>query len=310
MPTSVEEAIYQVPSADYGYYLRNSYNFRRDVTQGGYGNGIKDYSSLPTLALEIGLRRAKMNVSTQHGAWHIYQGANLAIPNFPDGDTRVNEALALYERDGNLTNAILRIQPGHKREPFAIADLVDDLDAFTKYYIERPRLWGFPSEVLTRTKTHMIIFGVSIPVGGAVGFIASGGDTTAASFGALVGEVVPASITASLWGLAEMRARRKIPHKDEYMSGDHATEALIQQKDHIVQTSIQRELYSALQRVNTTLTPEQFLDNIYPQMPPSLIDRREEEIERAKYPEQFTDKIGEEALPKMVKVAQILQTAA
>lgn len=258
---------------------------------------------------QVGLR-SDTNIPTKHGTWHIYEGIDLAIPNFPNGDTRVSEALALYERDGNLTNTILRLQPGRVQEPFTVEDLVDDLDSFTKYYIERPHLWGFPSEVLTRGTTHLIIFGGGIPVGAAVGFIASGGDTTATTFGALIGETVPTSITASLWGLAERRARGKISHKDEYMSGDNAAGALVQQKEHIVQTSIQRELFSALQQRGTTLTPDQFLSDIYAQMPSVLVNKRKEEIERAKYPEKYTNGLRDEALPKMVGVAQILQPAA
>lgn len=310
MATPIEQATYHVPEPDhYSNYLSSSYSFRRDVTKGGYGNNPRRYENLPILAQEIGLRSDK-DVSTRHGVWHIYEGSDLAIPNFPTGDTRVNEALALYERDGNLTNAILRLQLGRTQEPFTVENLADDLEAFTKYYIERPHLRGFPSEVLTQGKTHMAIFLGGIPVGGAIGYLVSGGDFTAASFGALIGETVPASITASLWGLAEKRARGKIPHKDEYISGDSAAGVLAGQKEHIVQTSIQRELYSALQQRGTTLTPDQFMSDIYAQMPSVLVSKRREEIERVKYPEKYTNGVEDEALTKMVGVAQILQSAA
>jgi len=135
MATFVEQAAYHVPEpGHYSNYLSSSYRFRRDVTEGSYGNNPHRYENLPLLAQEIGLR-SDNDVPTRHGTWHIYEGIDLAIPNFPDGDTRVNEALALYERDGNLTNAILRLQPGRVQEPFTVEGLADDLEAFTKHYI-------------------------------------------------------------------------------------------------------------------------------------------------------------------------------
>lgn len=310
MATPVESAAYHVPEAGhYSNYLSGSYSFRRDVTKGGYGNNPRRYESLPILAQEIGLR-SDNDVPTRHGVWHIYEGSDLAIPNFPDGDTRVNEALALYERDGNLTNAMLRLQPGRTQESFTVEDLADDLGAFTKYYIERPRYFGFPSEILTQGKFHHLIYLTFIP-GAAIGLFAfPEGSRESASLVGMVTGPLSSGVTASLWGLAERRARGKISHKDEYMSGDNAAGALAQQKEHIVQTSIQRELYSALQQRGTTLTPDQFLNDIYAQMPSVLVNKRKQEIERVKYPEKYTNGVEDEALPKMVGVAQILQPAA
>lgn len=310
MATPVEQAAYHIPEPDhYSNYLSSSYSFRRDVTKGGYGNNPRRYENLPILAKEIGLRSDK-DVPTRHGTWHIYEGIDLAIPNFPDGDTRVNEALALYERGGNLTNAILRLQPGHDREPFTVEDLADDLEAFTKYYIERPRFFGFPSEILTQAKTHLLIYLTFIP-GVAIGLFAfPEGIRESTSYVGMAAGPLSSAVTVSLWYLAERRARGKILHKDEYMSGDNAAGVLAQQKEHIVQTSIQRELYTALQQRGTTLRPDQFLNDIYAQMPCVLVNKRKEEIERIKYPEKYTNGVEDEALPKMVGVAQILQPTA
>lgn len=309
MATPVEQATYHVPEAGtYSNYLSASFNFRRDITKGGYGDHSRHYENLPILAQEIGLR-IDTDIPTRHGTWHIYEGLDLAIPNFPEGDTRVNEALALYERDGDLTNAILRLQAEERQEPFTIEDLADDLEAFTKYYVERPRLIGFPSEVLTSGKTHISIFFGGIPTGALLGYFISGGDFNVIAGGALAGETLPAAMTSSLWKLSERIARGKIPHKDEYISGDKAARVLADQKEHLVQTSIQRELYSALQQQGTVLTPDQFLNDIYTQMPSVLVNKRKVEIERAKYPEKYTNGLKDEAFPKMVGVAQILQTA-
>lgn len=312
MSTPVEQAAYHVPKPGHDsnyYYLSNSYSFRRDVTNGGYDNNPYLYKHLPILAQEIGLR-SDNDVPTRHGTWHIYEGLDLAIPNFPDGDTRVNEALALYERDGNLTNAILRVQPGNDREPFTAEDLAEDLEAFTKYFIERPRYFGFPSGILTQAKTHALIYSTFIP-GAVIGFFAfPEGSRESASIVGMVAGPLSSGVTAGLWGLAERRARGKIPHKDEYMSGNHVAVVLVQQKEHIVQTSIQRELYSALQQRGTTLTPDQFLNDIYAQMPSVLVSKRKEEIERVKNPEKYTNVLEDEALSKMVGVAQILQSVA
>lgn len=317
MATPVEQATYHIPGPDdYGHYLSSSYSFRRDVTKGGYGKNPRRYENFPLLAQEIGLRRDN-DVPTRHGTWHIYEGIDLAIPNFPDGNTRVNEALALYERDGNLTNAILRLQPGRVQEPFTVEDLANDLEAFTKYYVERPGLVGFPSKALTEGKNHWIVCFGGMPLGAVVGWMANfypdtwqySSEFASAVLGAYAGPIT-ATITAIIWGLSEKRARGKIPHKDEYMRSDNAAEVLAGQKEHIVQTSIQRELYSALQQRGTTLTPDQFLNDIYAQMPFILVNERKKEIERAKYSEEYTNGLIDEALPKMVGVAQILQPAA
>ena len=309
MATLVEQAVYHPPEpGEHGIFLNSSYNFRRDVTKGGFDNPRR-YEDLSTLAQEIGLRRDR-DVPTRYGNWHIYEGLDLAIPNFPKGDTRVNEALALYERDGDLTNAILRLQRGGVRKTFTVEELKGDLKAFTKYYIERPRFVGFPSEFLTQSKPHLWIYMTFLP-GAAIGFFAfnEGRREYADIIGTVAGPLV-SGMTTSLWWLSERRARGKIPHTDEYMGGNNAAKILISQNEHIIRASIQRELYEVLQQSGSTLSPNKFLGDIYAQMPSKLVRRRIQEMERAKYPEKYTRQLTPEAFPKMVEVAQILQSAA
>ena len=307
----VELATYRIPEpgSRNSNYLSDSYNFRRDITKGGYHDNLRDYRFFPGLAQEVGLRE-DIEVPTKKGVWHIYEGMDLGIPNFPDGETTVNEALALYEKGEKLTHALLRLEPGHLENPFTPWDLADDLKTFTKYYIERPRLLGFPSETLTRGGTHLLFCLGGVSAGYTLGYMLSGGDQNAALIGADIGIVIPAGPTASLGWISERWARGKIPHKDHYMSGDNANKTLSEQREHIIHTSIQRELYSALQQRGATLTPDQFLKDIYAQMPSNLVNRRRQEIERDRYPERYTDGLPAEALPRMVAVAEVLQQAA
>jgi len=139
---------------------------------------------------------------------------------------------------------------------------------------------------------------LALPEGGSAGIIS------------VIAAPLSSVVTMSLWGLSERRARGKIPHKDEYIVGAHAVSVLGGQRRHITTTSIQRELYSALQESGSNVTPDQFLADIYAQMPSVLVNRRKEEMERAKYPETYTELLTPKALPKMVEVARILQPAA
>lgn len=105
------------------------------------------------------------------------------------------------------------------REPYSSNEFTEDLEVFTKCFIERPRLWGFPSQALTT------IDGVTLSV--------SAGLILGRVLGADIGIAVGPSVYAALWWLSERFARSRIPNLDQYIAGDSVTTVLFRQLDHM-----------------------------------------------------------------------------
>lgn len=285
------------PPADYSTLAR-SWGLRDSITEAGR------FDDLPQTALEMGFRRTE-DFPTKRAVWQVYDRPKHEVRNFPDTGTVINSTLAVRENEGELTHAILRTS----LEPYTSGEFARDLEAFTKYYVERPRLLGFPSEVLTKGETHVVIFLGGIPVGGAIGYLISGGDFTAAILGALIGETIPASITASLWGLSERHARRQLSALDQYTSGDGARNTLYDERHHEIEVAVQRELYSAIQQEGVNLAPDEFLNKIYGQTPQVLVQKRHAEIERTRYSGLSSSSETGNTLPKLIEITRVLQAA-
>ncbi len=93
MASLVEQAAYKLPEhGDYSSYLTDAYNGRKAITRG-------QHKGLPAVAEELGLVKNREITTDKGGTWHTYMATDLAIPNFPEGDTKVNEALMVYERN-------------------------------------------------------------------------------------------------------------------------------------------------------------------------------------------------------------------
>jgi len=282
MAGRVEQAMYQIPEK--GRFLNDSsVDPKQDITGvGWYYRHPPNYEQLLQVAEKIGLT-PDHDIPTKMGVWRVYKRDNLAIPNFQGKATLVNEALALYESnesEGKISSAILRLSPSDK--PFTPEELARDLKVFTHYYVKRPRLLGFPSRALTWFHQGPTLPLLSLPlVGAAVGWMAPVGWMISPSestfifediavlhiLNALIGALSGAATNSILYGLgalSEKRAKGKIPHKDEYMAGNHAVSTLLEQKGHIQRTSILEEVYASLQHDKPTLTPDEFLEYIAP----------------------------------------------
>lgn len=277
--------------------LAYSWRFRETVTK------PSNLNDLPLIAQELGFQRIA-DFSTRNSRWQVFDRQSHLVPNFSVAATRISSTLAVYDRKGELTHAILRTS----RKPFQSEDFTRDLAAFTKHYVERPRLLGFPSELLTNGKTHLAIFGGGIPVGGAIGYLASGGDITVASLGALAGETIPVSISASLWALSERHARRQISSPEQYVTGDSAQGTLLNERYHNVTVDIQTELYRALLEEDADLDPNQFLEKIYGQIPRALVIERHAEVEQTKYPRLDSPRETGNSLSRLIEVSHVLQS--
>lgn len=259
------------------------------------------FNDLPQLARELGFAKVT-KLPTKRSGWQVFARPEYDVPNFPEGATRVSSSLGIYGTGEELTRAILRTSP----EPHPVREFEKDLASLTKHYIERPRLLGFPSVELTRIGHVFTALAVGVIGGDAAGYY-MGGDIV--NLGAVLGEMGGPAVYGVAWGLAERHARRSISHREQYTAGESVKWTLEGERYHNVKVAIQKELYQALQQEGASLSPDQFLDKIYGQIPEALIERRHAEVEQVKYPK--TDpprKIGN-SFPELIKVSHALQQA-
>lgn len=99
-------------------------------------------------------------------------------------------------------------------------------------------------------------------------------------------------------------ARKQISHLDQYVAGEGIKWTLEGEHYHNVKVIIQKELYQALQQEGANLTPDQFLNKIYGQIPAGLLQQRHAEVEQAKYPKLD---IGN-SFPMLVEASHVLQS--
>lgn len=293
---SVESTAYKPPE---GYStLACSDSFKNDVTR------PHNLNDLPEVARELGFFRIA-DFPTKRSQWQVFDRPEHDVPNFPDGTTRISSTLAVYDTAGELTHAILRTS----RQPYPVEEFTKDLAAFTKHYIERPRLLGFPSQELTRMRTVSIALAVGVVSMSAVDYYAIHSlQGSIVNAGSILGEIGGPAIYGTLWALSERRARRSISHPEQCVAGNSAKWTLEGERSHNVAVVIQKELYQVLQQEGANLTPDQFLKKIYGQIPAALIERRHAEAEQAKYPKLDSPKEIGNSLPKLVEVSHALQT--
>lgn len=290
---TVENEVYKQPSG-YGTLARE-WRFKDAVT------GPGAFNELPQIAVELGFLRTK-DFPTRMASWQIYDRPNHDIPNFPDGATTVNSTLAVYAGEEGLNHAILRTS----QEPYSQDVFAKDLAAFTRHYVERPRILGFPSQEMTRSRTVWGGMAVGTVALGAVGYNISG---EVMNFGVLIGEIGGPALVGALWSASEKYAKSKISDLELYTSGERARSTLLGEKSHIIAVSIQRELYQALHQEEANLTPDEFLEKVYGQMPAVLINKRLAEIEQSRYPRDDVSREIGNSLPQLLGVSHILRGA-
>lgn len=215
--------------------------------------------------------------------------------------------MAVYDTAGELTHAILRTS----RKPYPSYEFSRDLAAFTKHYIERPRLLGFPSQELTRMRHVFTAAAVGIvTLSAADYYFVQSIPGNVVNFGTIAGEMAGLAVYGALWALSERHARRSISNLGQYTAGDGAQSTLLGERYHNVRVDIQRELFQALQQEGAGLTPDQFLEEIYGQIPQALVNRRHAEVEQARYPKLDSPRETRNSLPQLIQVAHVLQQVA
>lgn len=294
---TVENEAYKPPEGR--RTLAHSYCFKDRVTEPGH------FYDLSQVAQELGFLRVN-DFPTKRAVWQVYDRPNHDVPNFPEGATRISSTLAVYDTDSELTHAILRTS----REPYPVDEFNRDLAAFTKHYAERPRLLGFPSQELAGKWRNLFIALTAGTIGmGAIDYYTIQSiPGSVINIGAILGEIGGPSAYAALWGLSERHARRSISDLEQYTAGDSAQSTLQGERYHNVTVDIQRELYQTLLQEGADLSPDQFLEKIYGQIPQALVTKRHAEIEQAKYPSMDSPREAGNSLPKLIEVSHILQS--
>lgn len=295
---TVENQAYKPP----GYYstLAHSSYYKDDIIRPNHLNDT------PRIAKELGFTRVA-DFPTKKSQWQVFERPEHDVPNFPDGSTRISSSLAVYGTKEELTHAILRTSE-EPYESYQPEEFTKDLAAFTKHYVERPRLLGFPSQELARqwnAFASLAVGAVSLSVvdyytiQSIPGSLFNGGSL----FGGMAGPVVH----GLLYVLAEKHAKRQISHLDQYVAGERVLWTLEGERYHNIKVIAQRELYQALLKEGADLSPNQFLEKIYGQIPEALIEQRYAEIKQAQYPELDSPRETGNSFPKLVEVSHVLQ---
>lgn len=313
---TVDSEVYKVPERF--RTLADSRDLYHEVTEPG------DFSDLPQLAQELGFKKVRPPIFMERPFWHFYDRPNHAVQNFPGGVTRISSTLALYAarepvdmieaseqgsrlaryEDPNYTHAILRTST----EPYSVGEVKKDSKAFTRHYIERPRLLGFPSQELTKNRHLLTTAVIGMVLLGAADYYTV--QTIAGSpinLGAIIGEGGGPLIFGILRALSERYARGQISDLSQYTAGDRTRNILLGERHHAVEVDVQTELYQSLQGEGVDLTPDDFLEKIYGQIPQELVNRRHAEVDQVKYPRLNTSRTVGNSLLQLISVSHVLQ---
>jgi len=256
-----------------------------DLVKGEFNLGYFD--AVQRLAADLGLARMG-SVSTKYSDWEVYTRSNHEVPNFQAESTRFNSALGIYKGEGNRANSILRISA----ESIPSDEFAHDMEVFTKHYIERPGILGFPSRFLSETKWQagLVMPAAALATAGVYLIRPESGVINA---GYVIGTIVEIAGYGLLWHLSEQHARNQISALDQYIAGSGVEQALYREKQHTIKVAIQADIYDTLLQEGRELTPDQFLE-IYDQIPVSLKGKREAEVTRELYPHPgFSDVVVE-----------------
>ena len=264
----------------------------------------RDYNLVPGMAKRLGFQ-PNGTLEAQNTNWDLYVLNNLKVPNFGVGATVINSRIAVVEQGDENPYAVMRIsdriipEPGFRR----------DLEAFTRFYIERPKFFGIPSRIFhsrESTITLSLVTAAGLVAGGALAYSATG-DVFLGLTGSAVGAWVVLLTTMVAMGWGEKRASKSISHTNEYVTGFHIENALNTLEDHIVDTGVKRELHVKLEEQGFRMTPERFVEEVYSAIPEDLKNKRRGELGELTYPTQRGRfKIDPSSSTKLLEAAKLI----
>lgn len=233
------------------------------------------------------------------GVWNISERPNYTTPIVLEleGDITTHTMLGIYDRGKTENSVVLRVSD----EPIDPNEFKSDLKAFTKHYIHRPWIWGFPSRLLTdwRGQIAGLVAGTAAVTAVSSMLAAPEGRTDAAMLGLMTGITVTtcALLALDLW--SERFAKRRVANLDQYMAGSSAVQYLTQERARVNDLLTERDFDAALKTSGIAIEPS-LCDQIYREMPQSLVRARLDERTQKVQPG------SSDALPRMVNVARAM----
>jgi len=305
--TTVETAAYKLPQ-DRALSQYRDYSYFRETIEKKLDILDRDGGFSSSHAQNYGFNYRPQEIVSRKGTWYIFDRFDHQIPNFPEGGTTIDAMLGIYDKGEREVNVVLRVSS----HAFFIEQFREDLDTFSRYYIDRPSDLRLPSRFIS-SRSGVISFAAGGAAIGAAMFasIASregGYPALAAILGLMPGAILGLIPEVVLYQLSEGYAKRKIYNLDQYMAGQHVPDYLRQEQSHINNVLIQREVYSTLQAEGIDMTPDDFLGKIYTYMPAPLVQARVREMAQVRQSNQQTEQSV--VLPKIVQIARDLQATA
>jgi hypothetical protein len=270
------------------------------------GECSKDYSKLVSKAkaVEFGFPPTGplLELKGRKGNWIVLSRPNHITPEFPEGETEHSYSLGIYEREEKMSAAVLRVTD----DPLDPETFAQDLENITKFYAERPKIFGYPSKLSsasTAVFTHMF---------GAMGLTGLVTHMLGAPLEGVMASLIPSQIVGATLGVQNMLfsekfAKKGVGNLDQLYTGFNVEHLLDCEHSHALRVSVQRELYRLLQEDGREVSPEDFLQNVYPQIPSLLLTERRKELELQKKAQDHGVVPEEtETLENIVSVAKML----
>lgn len=207
------------------------------------------------------------------GSWTPYYRAGYKVKNFAAESTVTHSAVALRRRSSTARpkEVIARVST----KPFGYTEFIKDLGELYQAFFERPLIMGIRPRLFRETETP-IIGAAGMMAGAAVSYLA--GADGVALLGAMVGTGVV--LESGNWvglKLGERELQKRVPNLAEYWTQKDAIEIIKGQEAHIVEAQIKTEIYSDVFK-GTRVTIEDFLNDIYGQLPDEIVEARRKEI--------------------------------
>lgn len=282
----VAQQHYKFPS---GYVLLGNNNtLERELSP-------TDLSGLDQLAEEIGFKETGNLITARRGSWDIYERRDYEMPGFPEGSTTVHAMLGLYGTEKGTSQALLRISG----ERFGDDEFYANIQKLTRKYIERPRVFGFPSKASSSLSGFVYSMLAGITVGAGIGYLGDLGNEWIA-VGAIMGEISAPAIYGVQYALGNRYAKSGLPF-DELVAGNSVEGVLEADKFYQSVVPVKKELYNRLKDEGLIDTPQEFIENVYNRnVWPGLVELRLQE-RRA---EEQGKKTVADALERMVNVVR------
>ncbi len=242
------------------------------------------------------------NVRGRRGHWKVFERSNYPIPNFPEGETLINSALALYDGFRPSQHVILRTST----EQINPLDFNRNVADITRFYIERPDFPKFPMRFKDVPFLHALgSAGLGAVLSRGVLLLTESAQNQPdyvlwVASGFTVGALVP----LGLLGINHVRQgffKEKLP-LHQYSVTNQALKMLDAEEEYAANSLLQREIYQALQQKKIDIQPRDFLYRVYATLEDHpLAEVRREELKAQRRHEEIEPESN--ARKRLIKAA-------